>query len=184
MQELPFQRNSTSGCISCSLQSIREEWSPQAASVLMHAHTQEGCLLAWPKEMPKLADSQVGGFTLFHPEVLLGSGWLGRALQKVSPRAVPGDWLHQHQNHTWTNHSETNGTVESPSSRTHWAYHMLSPHCFVVVLINVGSLFTYLSVCSFIYSMEVLGFEPRTLYTLNICSTTELYPPPQSSRCF
>ena len=60
MQKLLFQWNLTPGCIFWSLWSVREEWRPQAASILMHAH-KEGCQLAWPKEMPKLADSQAGG---------------------------------------------------------------------------------------------------------------------------
>lgn len=39
MQKLLFQWNLTPGCIFWSLWSVREEWRPQAASILMHAHT-------------------------------------------------------------------------------------------------------------------------------------------------
>lgn len=98
MRKLLFQQNSTPGCISCSLWDVREDGSPQAASTLMHTHKQEGCQLAWLKEMPRLADSQAGSSKLFHPEVQLGAGLLGHTLQNASHRAVPRDWVHQHMN--------------------------------------------------------------------------------------
>lgn len=126
VQKQLFQWNTTPGCICCSLWSVREEWSPQAASVLIRAHTGRV-----PIGLAK-GNAQVSRFPgrRLQNSFTLRSHWGQDYWDIFSRRPAIG----QCQETGFTSIRLTHGPTllkamaqYESRSRTHWAHHTLSP---------------------------------------------------------